>query len=96
MAVQAKFFVAEVTRRGYGLGSTDADGKPITLAPTRKVILRAVSRKDEQNRKFWSATPSGSLEMELSAKDGDAAGVWFEDRIGTAVILTFDDAPAED
>jgi hypothetical protein len=92
MAVQAKFYVSEVTREGYGPGSTGADGKPLVVRPKRKVKLQATSRKDESSRKFWEATPYGTIELGLSAVDGDAAGIWFEERLGKSVILTFEDA----
>lgn len=95
MAVQAKFYVAEVTQFGYmspGYVPTNASGTPV---PQRKVVLRATSRKDEASRKFWQATPSGTVEMSLSAESGDAAGLWFESRLGKSVLLTFEDAPEE-
>lgn len=95
MAVQAKFYVAEVTQYGYmspGYVEGQAEG---TRTPQRKVVLRATSRKDESSRRFWQATPSGTIEMNLSADGGDAAGLWFEARLGHSVILTFDDAPTE-
>ena len=82
--VTAKFYVAEVTKRGYS-GAVQT---------TRKVTLQATSRKDESNRKFWAATPGGRIELDLSAVDGEAAGIWFEDRIGKSVMLLFTD-PAE-
>ena len=85
MAVQAKFYVAEVTRLGYG-GSE---------RPLRKVILQATSRKDESSRKFWEATPSGRFEMGLSAEAGEGAGLWFEARLGKSLILTFEDDSEE-
>jgi len=87
MAVQAKFYVSEVTRFGYGGGENSNMG--------RKVKLQATSRKDESNRKFWQATPSGQIELSLSADAGAGAGLWFEERIGKSLILTFEDAPEE-
>lgn len=90
MAVQAKFYVAEVTKLGYGGGEALTNGHP-----NRKVVLQATSRKDEQSRKFWEATPSGRFEMSLSAEAGEGAGLWFEERIGKSLILTFEDAPDE-
>ncbi|MGV0985034.1 MAG: hypothetical protein ACOYB2_10795 [Limnohabitans sp.] len=87
MSVQAKFYVAEVTRFGYGGGENATMG--------RRVKLQATSRKDESNRKFWQATPSGQIELSLSAEAGAGAGLWFEERIGKSVLLTFEDAPAE-
>jgi hypothetical protein len=86
VSVQAKFYVAEVTRQGYGG----------TERPTRKVKLIATSRKDESSRKFWEATPSGTFEMGLSGEAGAGAGLWFEARLGKSLILTFDDAPEEE
>ena len=86
MAVQAKFYVAEVTRQGYGGGER----------PFRKVVLQATSRKDESSRKFWEATPSGRFEMGLSGEAGEGAGLWFEARLGKSLILTFEDAPEDE
>jgi len=83
MAVQAKFYVSEVTKFGYGGTESTSLG--------RKVKLQATSRKDESNRKFWQATPMGTIELGLSAVDGDAAGLWFERRLGQSVMLTFED-----
>lgn len=94
MAVQAKFYVAEVTQYGYMSPGYVPGQDAGTRTPQRKVVLRATSRKDEANRKFWQATPSGTVEMNLSA-EGDAAGLWFEERLGTSVLVTFEDAPAE-
>ena len=85
MAVVAKFYVAEVTKQGYSGAER----------PTRKVVLQATSRKDEANRKFWEATPNGRIELGLSAEAGVGAGLWFEERIGKPVMLTFTD-PTED
>lgn len=85
MTVQAKFYVAEVTRFGYGGAENTSMG--------RRVKLQATSRKDESSKKFWQATPSGQIEMSLSAVDGGAAGIWFEERIGKSVYLTFTDPP---
>lgn len=85
--VQAKFYVAEVTRFGYGGAENTSMG--------RKVRLQATSRKDESSLKFWQATPSGQIEMHLSADKGAGAGLWFEERIGKSVILTFEDADPE-
>ena len=85
MAVQAKFYVAEVTRFGYGGAENTQMG--------RKVKLQATSRKDESSIKFWQATPSGQIDMHLSAEAGAGAGLWFEDRLGKNVLLTFEDFP---
>ena len=90
MAVQAKFYVAEVTQFGY-MTPGYAAGASSTRTPQRKVVLRATSRKDESTRKFWEATPNGTIEMQLSAVDGEAAGLWFEQRLGQTLLLTFDD-----
>lgn len=86
MSVQAKFYVAEVTRLGYGG----------IERPTRRVKLQATSRKDESSRKFWEATPSGQIELALSGDAGEGAGLWFEERLGTNVYLTFTDPPADE
>ena len=81
MGVTAKFYVAEVAKFGYG----------DTTTGSRRVKLVATSRKDEDSRKFFEATPSGTFEMQLSADKGQKAGQWFEDRLGKSVLITFDD-----
>lgn len=81
MAVQAKFYVSEIAKLGYNQA---------VLGQTR-VKLMATSRKDESSQKFWAATPSGTFEMVLSAVDGEAAGTWFEQRLGKEISLTFED-----
>jgi len=88
VTVQAKFYVAEVTRFGYGGSENTQMG--------RKVKLQATSRKDESSLKFWQATPSGQIEMSLSAEAGLGAGLWFEERIGKNVLLSFDDFPEDE
>lgn len=81
MAVQAKFFVSEIAKLGYNKA---------VLGQTR-VKLQATSRKDESSQKFWAATPTGTFEMTLSSVDGEAAGRWFEERLGQDISLTFED-----
>lgn len=52
MRVRAKFYVAGVFRTAEG--------------PTKVNLLPVVSGSDE-NRSFWEATPSGSIELYISA-----------------------------
>lgn len=85
--VQAKFYVAEVTKFGYGGTENTQLG--------RKVKLQATSRKDESSRKFWQATPFGTIELTLSADKGEGAGLWFEERLGKSVMIDFTDAPVD-
>lgn len=85
MAVTAKFYVSEVTKQGYN----DA------VMGTRVVKLQATSRKDEDSRKFFEATPYGVIELKLSADKGQRAGQWFEDRLGKSILLTFEDYAEE-
>lgn len=74
MSVSARFFVAEVTRFAYNPGAT-------------KVVLRA-STRGEENKAWSSATPSGTIELNIT---NPAASEWFEKRIGQDTALVFDD-----
>jgi hypothetical protein len=85
MAVEARFYVAEVSKTGYG-GSASSGGN---------VKLQATTRKDESTRKFWQATPSGQIQMSLSA-EGEGALHWFDARIGKSVRVTFEDVDPDE
>lgn len=52
---RAKFNVAEITKYGNGGG--------------RKVVMFPVTATNEENKSFWSATPSGKIEMHISNDD---------------------------
>lgn len=82
MHVRARFYVAEVTQQGYN-GKGSGQGK---------IVLRATTRKDGENKEFWEATPSGTLELYLSAKGGEAFRL-LNDRIGQDVYLDLSDTP---
>lgn len=61
MEVRAKFYVYSVTRITGGNVS---------------VVLQPVTSGSEENKSFWKYTPSGKLEMQMSA--GIAAADAFE------------------
>lgn len=82
MAVQARFYVAEVTLY------PDAAGYAAPK-PRGKVIMRPVTR-GEDNAPWASATPSGLLEMTVHG----GALPWFQDRLGQEIAITLDDTPA--
>lgn len=73
--VVARFYVAEVHKAAYAKG----------YEPTRKVILRAATR-GEENKAWAQATPSGTLEVLVN--NGDA-GRWFEEHLGDDLELRF-------
>lgn len=75
MAIKAKFYVAEVTRYAYNPASA-------------KVILRAVSRGDE-NKEWASATPMGLLDMTIG---NPAAIEQLAEQLGDEVYLTIEPA----
>lgn len=76
--VQARFWVQSVTKRAVSGGEIN-----------REVILAPVIRSGEDGNVDWSKyTPSGEIRLTVSA---DAAGTWFEDRLGKDVAITFAD-----
>lgn len=83
MAVQARFYVAEITKQAYGGWAPPA--------PAGKVILQPVTR-GEANKDWASATPSGRIEMTIIT----GALAWFEERLGQEVAITFEDRPADE
>ncbi len=56
-------------------------------AGNRVVKLRA-STKGEENKAWAAATPTGELSLTIS---NDRAAVWFEERLGQDVAITFAD-----
>jgi len=84
MAVQARFYVAEVTQFATGPGWADP-------APAGRVTMRPVTR-GEENKQWASATPSGEFTMTVR---GDAFP-FFQDRIGEEVSIIIDAAPQTD
>lgn len=85
MAVRAKFYVAEVAQ--FANQATAGYAAP---APRGTMLLRNVTR-GEENREWASATPQGELRMTVN---GDA-WPWFQQRLGSDVILTMEDAPTD-
>lgn len=85
MAVQARFYVAAVTKRPVGRMGGYADPKPVG-----DVTLHPAGGKG--NEAWASATPAGEIKMTIRT---EALG-WFEDRLGRDVAITFDDVPQED
>ena len=80
MAVAARFYVAEVSKKAYGGGGGYGE-----------VVLQAVTRKTGDNVDWASATPSGRLSMSVNAK----ALAWFDERLGKDVSILIEDAPGE-
>lgn len=87
MSVQARFYVSKVTK-------TPSDYVAVELLP----VTRSVPKPPEGSAGYvgyntdWSKyTPSGKLEMNVSIETG--AAVWFENRIGKDVAITFEDVP---
>lgn len=84
MAVQARFYVAEVTKRPMGrMGGFAA---PVPLG---EVVLRPSTGKG--NEEWASSTPSGEIRMTIRSEALD----WFESRLGVDVAIRFDDIPNE-
>lgn len=82
MAVQARFYVASITKRPMGrMGGYAAP------APIGEVVLHPSGGKD--NEQWASATPAGKIEMTVRTEAID----WFEERLGVDIAITFDDVP---
>lgn len=67
--VRAKFRCISVTTQEGSRPS--ADGKTYETCPALTVKFAAVYGNDQnhENRKFWSATPSGTIEMQVMNQD---------------------------
>lgn len=85
MAVAARFYVAEVTRRPSGR-QMNGYAAP---APVGSVVLHPSGGKG--NEEWASATPVGKIEMTLRTE----ALTWFEERLGVDVAIRFDDVETE-
>jgi hypothetical protein len=88
MAIQARFYVREITKWPGG-GHRDGYADP---APIVKVALSPVSgAKGEANKLWASATPQGDITMTIG---NPVAAEWFESMLGRPVAVTF--TPADD
>jgi hypothetical protein len=81
MAVQARFYIAEV----HQYASMGGWAAP---APAGKVVMRPVTR-GEANKDWASSTPSGEFTMTVHG----TAFPWFQDRLGKELAITFEDRP---
>jgi hypothetical protein len=81
MAVKAKFYVTEITRRASG--SMGGYAEPVPLG---EVIMRPVTGK-AGNEEWASATPSGEFKMVVR---GEALNV-FERLLGKDVSITIEE-----
>jgi hypothetical protein len=77
MAVQARFWVQSIKK-------TKVSGQDLA----REVILAPVIRATDDNIQWSKYTPSGEIRLVVTA---DAAGSWFEERIGQDIAITFSD-----
>lgn len=84
MAVQARFYVAEVTKRP--MGRMGGYAPPVPLG---EVVLRPSTGKG--NEEWASATPSGEFRMTIRS---EALG-WFEERLGRDIAILMTDVPDE-
>ncbi len=57
MSVQAKFYVASVTSHANGSGQN---------CPGAMVVLHPVYGDNPENKAFWSATPSGKIDLNIT------------------------------
>lgn len=82
MAVNARFWVQKVTKQTV---NTSALQREVTLQP----VIRPSGVPGAEGNVDWAKyTPSGEIRLVITA---DAAGEWFEDRLGKDVAITFDD-----
>jgi hypothetical protein len=82
--VRAKFVVEEKTKNFQG---RDAAGNPVTVD---RVKLRAVYGDSPENKKFFSASPSGVIELGVLNPDASNALV-----IGEEYYVDFTPAKAD-
>ncbi len=82
MSVNARFYVAEVTRYAHG-SNRPGYADP---APMGQVVLRPATR-GEHNREWASSTPSGEFKMVVNGP----ALPWFEERLGSEVAINLAD-----
>lgn len=77
MAVKARFYVAEVSKKAYGAGPGYGS-----------VTMQAVTRKTGDNVDWAQATPSGTFTMNINA----AALAFFDGLLGKDVAITIEEA----
>ena len=82
MAVRAKFYIAEITRRASG--ALTGYAQPV---PAGEVVMRAVTRGGEENAEWASATPHGEFKMTVRGE----ALPWFEEHLGKDVSIVIDE-----
>ena len=81
MAVEARFYVHEVSKRP----SNNTESGPVGVVRMRASI---------KGPNDWSEfTPAGMIEMSTL---NEKAMAWFDERLGTDVALVFDDIPANE
>ena len=84
MSVRAQFWVQKVAKQAASGGALT---RTVELAP----VIRSTGQPgyNPEGNSDWSRyTPSGRIELTITA---DAAGEWFEERIGKDVAITFAD-----
>jgi hypothetical protein len=83
MAVEARFYVAEVVKR-----PSSRMGGYAAPVPIGEVVLRPAGGKG--NEEWASATPTGEMRLTIRT---EALG-WFEERLGAHLAIRFDDVPS--
>lgn len=86
MAVQARFYVAEINQY-----ASQAQAIYASPAPVGVVKMRPVAR-GEHNAEWASSTPSGEFTMTVRGE----AFPWFQARLGQEVAITIEDRPADE
>ena len=84
MSVRAQFWVQKVTKQAASGGGVT---RIVELAPVTRSIGQP-GYNPEGNTDWSKYTPSGMISLTITA---DAAGEWFEQRIGQDVAIRFDD-----
>jgi hypothetical protein len=84
MSVSARFWVQKITSQKVSGGIV----RLVELAP----VVRATPLPGSDGNVEWSKyTPSGTISLNITA---EAAGTWFEERLGEDIAITFAD-PAD-
>lgn len=87
--VRAKFTVTAITQRMQTVPTTEKDAKGNRIYASRPVDTVQLSPViGEENERFWTASPSGSLEIGMT--NPDAAGTF---KLGQCYYVDFHEAP---
>lgn len=89
MSVRAKFVVHEITQRMQSVPTNEKDERGYTKYVQKPVdVIRMAPVMGEENQRFWTASPSGSLE--IACTNPEATGQF---KLGESYYVDFTPAP---